>query len=106
MRPAAYYLKNLQEKHTPLAHVGKYAGQYQFVGRLSQDIDVVEPEALRQWFELHPQGRVVTYFSSNLAISEIHPDYKQDYRGDVVVVLNRHSWELVEKHPGFKTINE
>ena len=106
MRPAAYYLKNLQEKHTPLAHVGKYAGQYQFVGRLSQDIDVVEPEALRQWFELHPQGRVVTYFSSNLAISEIHPDYKQAYRGDVVVVLNRHSWELVEKHPGFKTINE
>lgn len=106
LRPAGAYLKRMQDQGIPLAHLGKYAGQYQFVGRMLKEPEVVEMSELEQWFTQHPQGKVITYFNTTLPIDDIHPDYRQAYRGDEVVVLSHESWKLAIQHPEFRTINE
>ncbi|MFM9913548.1 MAG: ArnT family glycosyltransferase [Methylophilaceae bacterium] len=106
MHPIAQHLKTLQERNIPLAHLGKYAGQYQFVGRLTREPEVLEYGKISDWFAVHPDGRVILYFSSELPLQDILPEYEQAYRGDHVVVVGLKSWELLLKHPEFKPGNQ
>ncbi|HEX6016900.1 MAG TPA: glycosyltransferase family 39 protein [Burkholderiaceae bacterium] len=62
MRPVGRHLAALQTAGHPVAHFGKYHGQYQFVGRLRDSLVVIRDAArLREWAAAHPQGRVVVY---------------------------------------------
>jgi len=62
MRPVGQHLAALQAAGHPVAHFGKYHGQYQFVGRLRDSLVVIDDAArLREWAAAHPQGRVVVY---------------------------------------------
>jgi len=106
MHPIAQHLKALQDRNVPLAHLGKYAGQYQFVGRMTREPEVIEYREITDWFTTHPDGRLILYFSAELPLQEIQPDYAQAYRGDHVVVVGRKSWELVLKHPEFRPDNQ
>lgn len=106
MRPIAHHLKALQDRNIPLAHLGKYAGQYQFVGRMKNEPEVVEYNKINDWFSAHPDGRLILYFSAELPLETIQPDYSQAYRGDHVVVVGRKSWDLVLKHPEFRPDNQ
>jgi 4-amino-4-deoxy-L-arabinose transferase-like glycosyltransferase len=106
VRPVAAQLKALQDAGTPLAHVGKYAGQYQFLGRMTREPELIEESGVSDWFKKHPDGKLVTYFSARLPLAEIQPDYSQAYRGDHVVILSRQSWDLVQAHPVFTPDNQ
>ena len=60
--PMAGRLAAVQAQGRPIAHFGKYHGQYQFVGRLQQPLQVIEqPQALRRSAVDHPDGVVVAY---------------------------------------------
>ncbi|MCX7627521.1 MAG: glycosyltransferase family 39 protein [Methylophilaceae bacterium] len=91
VRPLAQRLKTLQDGGVPLAHVGEYHGQYQFLGRLRSELEVIDRSELAQWFEAHPQGRAIVYFSGALE-EGIKPDYQQPYLGRIVAILGRESW--------------
>ena len=41
--PAARHLAALQDAKVPLAHLGKYHAQYNFVGRLRAPIEILDP---------------------------------------------------------------
>jgi hypothetical protein len=55
----AQRLKSLEEQGRPVAHLGKYHGQFQFLGRLSRPVASVTEDALAAWLVQHPDGYVV-----------------------------------------------
>ena len=61
---AARVIETAQRQGQPVAHVGAYAGQFQFAGRLVQPLEVLEPEGVAAWLAAHPDGLLVTYTGS------------------------------------------
>ena len=78
---AAARIRAWQAAELPVAHVGKYHGQFGFAGRLRVPLEVVSSKALPGWLCRHPQGRVVLY---QAGWPELGPgaEYVQAYRGD------------------------
>jgi 4-amino-4-deoxy-L-arabinose transferase-like glycosyltransferase len=78
---AAQVLARAQQQGVAVAHVGEYRGQYHFVGRLTQPLDIVSPQQLELWAAGHPDGLVVTYQNSwqPRAVSGTAPLYEQPY---------------------------
>lgn len=58
---AARVIATAQTKGQPVAHVGAYAGQFQFAGRLPQPLEVLVPAEAPAWLTAHPDGLLVTY---------------------------------------------
>jgi len=81
VKPIAEYLHALQSAGTPIAHAGKYHGQYHFLGRLRQPLEQIDHAEVLAWIERHPQGRVITYSDSWHPQGEAKPEYTHDYRG-------------------------
>jgi 4-amino-4-deoxy-L-arabinose transferase-like glycosyltransferase len=62
LHPVSQHLGSVQQAGLPVAHSGKYHGQFQFIGRLTRPLAVVEGrQPLLVWAAAHPQGRVVLY---------------------------------------------
>ncbi|MEO7558542.1 MAG: glycosyltransferase family 39 protein [Gammaproteobacteria bacterium] len=80
------YLHALQSAGTPIVHAGKYFGQYQFLGRLEQPLQVIEHSGIESWIKLHPQGKVITYSDDWRPPGNGKPEYTQRYRGSTVTV--------------------
>jgi hypothetical protein len=57
---AARVLATAQQQGSAVAHVGDYAGQYQFAGRLTRPLEIVSPAQLELWVIVHPDGLIVT----------------------------------------------
>jgi 4-amino-4-deoxy-L-arabinose transferase-like glycosyltransferase len=92
IRPVSLQLKSLQDAGVPLAHSGKYHGQYQFLGRMHDAPETVMGEDLGKWFEAHPNGKAIVYFSSRLSLRDLKADYVQPYLGDNVAIIGREAW--------------
>jgi 4-amino-4-deoxy-L-arabinose transferase-like glycosyltransferase len=58
---AAVYLANAERQQRPIAHVGPYDGQFQFVGRLKNSLEVIDGAGAAQWSARYTDGLVVTY---------------------------------------------
>lgn len=80
----ARYLTELESEGRPLAHAGRYHGEYQFAGRLTRPLEVLEPDEVDRWLSRHPDGYVVVY--SNRLIPEPEDELRHDFRGGVVAV--------------------
>jgi 4-amino-4-deoxy-L-arabinose transferase-like glycosyltransferase len=57
----AKYLANAQREQRAIAHVGHYDGQFQFAGRLTAPLEVVDAADAARWCVDHPDGLIVTY---------------------------------------------
>jgi len=77
--PVARYLAGLQAQRVPLAHLGKYHGQYNFAGRLTAPISILDPSELAAWVAAHPQGRVMTVERGRAP--EGGPEFQAPFRG-------------------------
>ncbi|HEY6065850.1 MAG TPA: glycosyltransferase family 39 protein [Thermoanaerobaculia bacterium] len=84
----ANLLGRLEREGHPLAHAGKYRGEYQFAGRLENPLEVIEPEDVDRWFSRHPDGYVVVY-SRHALPAESDDELRHDFRGGVVAVRHR-----------------
>ncbi len=58
-RPVAWHLRALQQQGIPVAYLGKYHGQFNFVGRLTEPIAILDNDELDEWVARHPAGRVI-----------------------------------------------
>lgn len=81
----AKLLGQLEREGRPLAHVGKYRGEYHFAGRLRRPLEVIERQDVDRWFSRHPDGYVVVYSSRSL-VAEPEDELRHDFRGGVVAV--------------------
>lgn len=86
LQPVARYVAELQERGVPVAHVGKYHGQYQFLGRLEQPLAVIPREARARWAAAHPAGYVIQYTEARPRPGDSAAALIRPYRGDWVVV--------------------
>jgi 4-amino-4-deoxy-L-arabinose transferase-like glycosyltransferase len=57
----AKYLANAERQERAIAHVGHYDGQFQFAGRLTAPLEVIDAADAARWCVDHPDGLVVTY---------------------------------------------
>jgi 4-amino-4-deoxy-L-arabinose transferase-like glycosyltransferase len=75
-----------QEEGRPVAHVGKYHGQFHFPGRLTRPLQVIDEGTEQQWLRRHPGGRIVVYQPRGVPLPSgaqfVHP-----YRVKTAVVL-------------------
>jgi len=79
--PIARRLGDLESTGESLAHLGKYHGQYTFVGRLHAPLTVVRSaKELTVWAKAHPGGRVVAYDDQIQADATARPEFEQPYR--------------------------
>lgn len=82
--PIAHYLNRLESEGHPLAHAGRYHGEYQFAGRLKRPLEVVEPGDADGWLARHPGGYVVVY--SNRLVPRSDDELRHAFRGGTVAV--------------------
>jgi hypothetical protein len=86
----ARYLKVREDAGQPIAHVGKYHGQFHFAGRLREPITVVgtntSPSA-GQFLATHPHGLVVaTYYTLPVAPAGQTPLFTHPFRRMTIAV--------------------
>jgi len=60
LKPVAEKVKSFQEQGIPVAYVHNYQGQFHFLGRLTQPIEVVPREDRVQWAVDHPEGYLIS----------------------------------------------
>jgi len=71
-----------QSSGHPVLNVGKYHGQYQFLGRLTHPLDQADSKkSVLDWVASHPDGYVIIYGRSREDVPA-EADYAQLYRGD------------------------
>ncbi|HLN93350.1 MAG TPA: glycosyltransferase family 39 protein, partial [Thermoanaerobaculia bacterium] len=80
-------LGRLEREGHPLAHAGKYRGEYHFAGRLKHPLEIIERKDVDRWFSRHPDGYVVVY--SRALVVEPDDELRRDFRGGVVAVRHR-----------------
>jgi hypothetical protein len=76
------YIAAFQNKGVPVAQLGRYDGQYQFLGRLRKPLFTLKDKnEVFAWARQHPQGMVITYYYKQRPDFErLKPDYVQPYR--------------------------
>jgi len=92
-------LKVLQDQNIPLANIGKYHGQFNFLGRLEKSPVELAEGQLDDWFAAHPDGRVIMYFDKTRPLGDLAPEYSQPYRALIAGVLTRAQWQTWSKQP-------
>ncbi len=60
----ATLLATVQVEQRPLAVVGKYTGDFDFIARLNQPMQSLEADAAAAWLAQHPRGLMVTFTRS------------------------------------------
>lgn len=82
LRAAGVFLSGEQQAGRLVAHIGKYHGQFQFVGRLQQPLVTVNDNAAAlAWAAEHPQGDVVvTTRDPPRHSGAVEPRFAQRYR--------------------------
>ena len=88
LRPMSQAIARAQQAGLAIAHVGKYSGQFQFLGRLTQPLAVITPDEVESWAKSHPNGRIVVYYRKWHAEDAGHAEFAQAYRGLGVVLWN------------------
>jgi len=95
IKPVATFIKQERDAGRLIVHLGKYHGQYQFLGRLTQPLVVLRhhtEEDTKVFAQLHPNALFVSYVREGEAIPEWATCcYKQRYRGKNVVVWEKSS---------------
>jgi 4-amino-4-deoxy-L-arabinose transferase-like glycosyltransferase len=88
--PTARFLAAVQQKNRPIAHIGKYHGQYQFLGRLERPLQVILPADAARWAEQNPDGFLVSYAGRKWQ-PPVAPAFAQPYRGQ-----NAYVWRAAD----------
>lgn len=79
----AVRLSALDARNIPVAHWGKYNGEYHFTGRLKTPLNVLfDMKALTQWMTAHPEGYVLIVSSRLTPEVEHRADFFTSYRSE------------------------
>ncbi len=75
LQPVSEHLADMQQEGNDLAWLGKYHGQFHFLGRLTTPIEALQSDLmLRKWLAGHPQG----YLLVNYPVTQ--PNLRADLR--------------------------
>ena len=87
LEPSAKTVKALQDEGRPVAYIGKYHGEFQFLGRLEHPIIVVNSMAEgRAWAQANPTGVVIATMRESSIPKASTTKSVRPYRGKVLVM--------------------
>jgi 4-amino-4-deoxy-L-arabinose transferase-like glycosyltransferase len=87
LRELSHQINLIQNNNTAIAHLGDYHGQYQFLGRLSRPLEVVDEYSICSWLTQHHDGKLIVYFDSAYQSLSDYSRYLQPYRSKSVGIL-------------------
>lgn len=91
---AAAVVRRLDAQDVPLAWIGPYAGQFNFLARLRRPITELNSQStddVAAWSAAHPNGQIMAFSSYGCAI-DIGPEtYRQAYRSGWLVIVPAHA---------------
>lgn len=88
MGPVSAQLARLEAQGRPIAHQGKYHGQFHFPGRLLHPIAALHsPREIRAWIARHPEGVLVQYFPRGTDLNAMPHLFAQPYRSGWVALF-------------------
>jgi 4-amino-4-deoxy-L-arabinose transferase-like glycosyltransferase len=99
VRGLAERLRAAQEAGRAVAHVGNYEGQYQFVGRLREPLEEIEPSAVGDWARRHADGVLVTYSRKWNPPAAAAREFVQPYRGQSAMICSAEAIRVLEPAP-------
>ena len=99
LRPIGRYLRTLQDQGTPIAHLGKYHGQFQFVGRLEKPLAVIQIDGIEAWFAQHPNGKLIAYADNWQPPAQAQPEFTQAFRSSSVGVWGAAAVQVQKPKP-------
>jgi len=67
--------------------VGKYHGQYHFLGRLQKPFVILTDSQVNPWLKEHPNGKIIAYYKHKPNPDKEDILYEQPYREYTLVVL-------------------
>lgn len=90
-------IKNIMDAGCVVAHVGKYHGQYQFIGRLQKPLIVLSKDtsASRNFIVGNPDGVLISYIKEKEISDNAAVLYKHRFRGKTAVL-----WRYKPEEPG------
>lgn len=81
------HISGLQTRGIKISQYGKYHGQYHFLGRLREPIEILtDLDRVKVWAHNNPGGYVIMYCRNRVSADEPGVDYEQDFRGKQVVI--------------------
>jgi 4-amino-4-deoxy-L-arabinose transferase-like glycosyltransferase len=88
LREVSRTIKSIEDKNFPVAYLGNYAGQFDFIGRLDNPPQVITTTQLFNWTKEHPEGRVIITFNGKPDFAKIKSQYTSWYRGSHIAILS------------------
>jgi 4-amino-4-deoxy-L-arabinose transferase-like glycosyltransferase len=88
LRDVSREIKSIEDKNFPVAYLGNYAGQFDFIGRLDNPPQVITTTQLFNWTKEHPEGRVIITFNGKPDFAKIKSQYTSWYRGSHIAILS------------------
>lgn len=103
---AGDYIGRQQARGRPVIYVGNYQGEFGFFGRLRQPVVELSPAQAEHWIQQNPEGLVVSRLKRLRLEGEPHPEYRQQYKTDALLMFQ--AAELVSTGSGLRepTSNE
>lgn len=85
--PFAREIGYQQQQGVPVAYVGDYANQFRFLGRLTQDMTVIDSDEVAAWSAEHPRGALIEVLDEVSPAQRDAALYTQPYRGSFLVLM-------------------
>lgn len=97
LQPAADVLALAEKDRLPIANVGTYEGQYQFLARLQKPIvELNSREAAIAWAQAHPDGVIIDYIDrDDASTNRKQPTkaiWRQGFRSDELALWRADQW--------------
>jgi hypothetical protein len=88
LRAISRELKNLETQEISLAYLGKYAGQFDFSGKLTKPLQSLSNSELLDWANSNPKGAAVVIFGHEPDFEKMKVLYHTFYRGGYIAILS------------------
>ena len=88
LRDISAKIKTIEDKKLPVAFLGNYAGQFDFIGRLLHAPQSITSPTLMDWTNQHPEGYVIIVFDGKPNFSSFESEYHSMYRGSYIAIFS------------------
>ena len=89
VREPAQRLRAIRGDGRAVAHVGKYHGQFHYIGRLEAPLSVISGDEVTEWFVQNPDGVVVYLHRRQEDVVDGAAIYVQPFRGRWLAIWDR-----------------
>ena len=94
VREPAQQLRAIVADGRAVAHVGKYHGQFHYIGRLEAPLLVISGDEVKEWFGQNPDGVVIYLHRRHEDVVDRSAVYVQPFRGRWLAIWDRASADM------------